>query len=101
MALTKRTFVEQITVVLETGDTFWNEITVIEEDGVELSRTCHRGSVSAGDPADHMPAVVAPLRALVDTPEKRAKVATERAAAMEALKQGMPPGGISNPYRLR
>lgn len=79
MAITKRKIVDQIIVEPETGTTLWRETTIIEEDGVELSRQYHRGSVEvdATAPAT-MPALVAEVRALVDTPQARAKAQENR-----------------------
>lgn len=80
MAITKRKVVDQIICEPETGTVLWRETTIIEEDGVELSRTFHRGSVEvdATAPAE-MPAAVAPFRALADSPAARAKAAERRA----------------------
>lgn len=80
MPITKNVFLDQIVLEPETGTVLWRETTVIEEDGVELSRTYHRSSAMV-DEADspRIPAKVKELRAAVDTPEARAKVAANKA----------------------
>lgn len=83
MPITKRKVVDQIVIEPESGVVLWRESTIIEEDGVELSRTYHRGSVMAGDtPPGHMPAEVEPFRAMADTPDARAKVEANKAKAL-------------------
>jgi hypothetical protein len=47
MSLTKSTVVDQITVV-EGGGVLYREATSILEDGVELSKTYHRSSLTPG-----------------------------------------------------
>lgn len=76
MAITKRTFIEQVTLRLEDGGANWLEITVIAEDGVELART---GRVSAADVDQPVPAEVTAIRAPIVTQDKLDKVAEKRA----------------------
>lgn len=77
--LTKRTFINQIILEPETGAVGWKEVTVIEEDGVELTRSLHSGRVEVDLPdADFIPPQVKPLRSLYDTPELRQKALKKR-----------------------
>lgn len=80
MPITKKVVLDQIVLEPETGTVLWRETTVIEEDGVELSRSYHRSSAMIDEP-DHagIPAKVKELRAAVDTPQARAKVAANKA----------------------
>lgn len=78
MPITKRTEIDQIVIEPGTGIVLWRTSTVIEEDGVELSRTYHRGSVEPGFDASHVPAEVEVFRAQVQTPDKIAKAAERR-----------------------
>jgi len=74
MALTKRKELDQIILNPVTGSVSWRETTIIEEDGIELVQQFHRGSVEVDSPAPAtMPAAIAQFRALVDTPQARAK----------------------------
>lgn len=79
MPITKRTFIDQITLDLENGTTLWRETTVFEEDGIELHRIYHRGSAEA-DSTIPLPAEAAPFRAQIVTPEKIAKAIAKREA---------------------
>jgi hypothetical protein len=49
MALTKRTFVDKIEVVGSCNLVQVRTVTIIDEDGVELSKTYHRHTVRPGD----------------------------------------------------
>ena len=51
MALTERKEIDQITVLVD-GQLQVREATVIEKDGVEISRTFHRHVVAPGDDLD-------------------------------------------------
>ena len=57
MALTKETVVDQITVN-ENGAVLYREATRIMEDGVELSQTFHRTSLTPGQDLTGQPANV-------------------------------------------
>jgi hypothetical protein len=74
MAITKRTFLDQITVLPENGTVLWRLTTVIEEDGVELTRSYHRRSAALDETVPDLPAEVAPHRALVDNATTRQRV---------------------------
>jgi hypothetical protein len=54
MSLTKSTVVDQITVT-ENGIVLFREATRILEDGVELSKTYHRSSLTPGQELDGVP----------------------------------------------
>jgi len=69
MALTERESVDKIEVV---GDFKHIQIrcaTIIERDGVEISRSFHRHVVSAGDDCSGQCADVQAIAAVVHTPE--------------------------------
>jgi hypothetical protein len=57
MALTKQTVVDQITVQ-ENGSILYREATRIMEDGVELTKTYHRSSLSPAQDLTGVPANV-------------------------------------------
>jgi hypothetical protein len=57
MSLTKSTVVDQITVT-ENGVVLFREATRVFEDGVELSKTYHRSSLSPGENISGVPANV-------------------------------------------
>ena len=57
MSLTKQTVIDQITVT-ENGVIFYREATRIMEDGVQLSQTYHRSSLTPGQDLTGVPANV-------------------------------------------
>ena len=57
MAITKETLVDQITVV-ENGTVHYREATRIMEDGVKLTETFHRSSLTPGQDLTGIPANV-------------------------------------------
>ena len=57
MSLTKSTVVDQITVT-ENGTVLYREATRIMEDGVQLSQTYHRSSLTPGQDLTGVPANV-------------------------------------------
>ena len=57
MAITKETVVDQITVT-ENGIILYREATRIMEDGVELTKTYHRSSLTPGQDLTGVPANV-------------------------------------------
>ena len=57
MSLAKSTVVDQITVT-ENGVVLFREATRVFEDGVELSKTYHRSSLSPGENINGVPANV-------------------------------------------
>jgi hypothetical protein len=73
MALTKSTVVDQITVV-EGGGVLYREATRILEDGVELSKTYHRSSLTPGQDISGVPANVQAICNAAWTPEVIAAV---------------------------
>ena len=68
MSLTKSTVVDQITVV-EGGGVLYREATRILEDGVELSKTYHRSSLTPGQDLSGVPANVQAICVAAWTPE--------------------------------
>lgn len=86
MAITKTKKLDQVIIEPDTGTVLWREVTIIEEDGVELTRTYHRGS----SPIDvqlpeSAPEAVAPFKAMADTPQARATVEGHKVKQAEAL----------------
>lgn len=68
MALTKLVAVDQITVT-ENGIVLYREATSILEDGVELSKTYHRSSLTPGQDLAGVPENVAAICNVAWTPE--------------------------------
>jgi len=68
MSLTKSTVVDQITVT-ENGVVLYREATRIFEDGVELSKTYHRSSLTPGKDISAVPANVQAICNAAWTPE--------------------------------
>ena len=68
MAITKETAVDQITVT-ENGIVLFREATRIMEDGVELSKTYHRTSLTPGQDLTGQPANVVAHCNVAWTPE--------------------------------
>jgi hypothetical protein len=68
MALTKSVSVDQITVN-ENGIVLFREATRILEDGVELSKTYHRSSLTPGQDISGVPANVQAICNVAWTPE--------------------------------
>lgn len=66
MALTKETVVDQ-TTVSENGIVMYREATRIKEDGVLLSQTYHRTSLTPGQSLDGIPDSVAKIARVVWT----------------------------------
>ena len=68
MAIEKQTIVDQITVT-ENGSIFYREATRIIEDGVELTKTYHRSSLTPGQDLTGQPAQVVAIANTVWTAE--------------------------------
>jgi len=68
MSLNKSTTVDQITVT-ENGIVLFREATRILEDGVELSKTYHRSSLTPGQDISGVPANVQAICNAAWTPE--------------------------------
>ena len=68
MALTKETVVDQITVT-ENGIVLYREATRIMEDGVQLSQTFHRTSLTPGQDLSNTPTNVTNICNAAWTPE--------------------------------
>ena len=69
MALTKTTQEDKIEIVGQYKSIQVRTATVIEEDGVELSRSFHRHVVSPGDDVSNESAEVQAIAAVIHTPE--------------------------------
>ena len=82
MSLTKQTIIDQITVT-ENGIVLYREATKIMEDGIELSKTYHRSSLT---PAQDLTGVPANVVAICNTVWTAEVVAAYQAA--EAARQG-------------
>lgn len=68
MALTKEVAVDQITVT-ENGTVLAREVTIIKEDGVELSKKYHRNSFAPASDVSAQPANVQAICAVAWTSE--------------------------------
>ena len=68
MALTKETVIDQITVT-ENGTVLYREATRIMEDGVQLSQTFHRTSLTPGQDLTDQPEQVVAHCNIAWTPE--------------------------------
>jgi hypothetical protein len=80
MSLTKQVVVDQITVQ-ENGMVLYREATRIMEDGVQLSQSYHRSSLTPGQDLTGVPANVVAICSAAWTPEV---VAAYEAAQAEA-----------------
>jgi len=87
MALTKQTVVDQITVT-ENGTILYREATRIMEDGVQLSQTYHRTSLTPGQDLSGQPANVQAIAAAAWTPEVILAYETAQAEAAARAEQG-------------
>lgn len=86
MSLTKTTTVDQITVT-ENGIVLYREATRIMEDGVQLSQTFHRSSLTPAQDLTGVPANVVAICNAAWTPEviaayqaEQARIAAEKEA---------------------
>lgn len=79
MPITKREVLDQIIVDPDLGNVSWRVTTVIEEDGVELTRSYNRRSAVVDENVPDAPPLVQEFRARVDTPEVRKRVRDVRA----------------------
>lgn len=80
MSLTKTTTVDQITVT-ENGIVLYREATRIMEDGVQLSQTFHRSSLTPAQDLTGIPANVVAICNAAWTPEVIAAYQAAQAAA--------------------
>jgi hypothetical protein len=86
MSLTKETVVDQITVS-ENGIILYREATRIMEDGVQLSQTFHRSSLTPAQDLTGVPANVVAICNTVWTAEVIAAYQAAQAAAEAARNQ--------------
>ena len=84
MSLTKITNVDQITVT-ENGTVLYREATRIMEDGVQLSQTYHRSSLTPAQDLTGVPANVVAICNAAWTPEVIAAYQAQVAAQAESL----------------
>jgi DNA-binding transcriptional LysR family regulator len=85
MTITKQTVVDQITVT-ENGTVLYREATRIIEDGVQLTQTYHRTSLTPGQDLTGIPANVVAICNVAWTPEVIA--AYQAAQAAQTTPQG-------------
>jgi hypothetical protein len=79
MSLTKQVVVDQITVT-ENGTVLYREATRIMEDGVAISKTFHRTSLTPGQDLTDQPANVVAICNVAWTPEVIAAFQAQQAA---------------------
>ena len=79
MAITKEVAIDQITVT-ENGIVLYREATRIMEDGVQLTQTYHRSSLTPGQDLTGVPANVAAICNVAWTPEVIAAYQAQQAA---------------------
>jgi len=82
MSLTKRIFVDQ-TSVDEHGNISVRTATVIEDDGIEISRAFHRAVLEPDADTSGHESVVQAISAAVWTPSVKAKHAAKKAAKVQ------------------
>ena len=87
MSLTKETAVDQITVT-ENGIILYREATRIMEDGVQLSQTYHRSSLTPGQDLTGIPANVVAICNVSWTAEIIAAYQAALAVSLNRLNQG-------------
>jgi len=83
MSLTKQTVIDQITVT-ENGVVLYREATRIMEDGVQLSQTYHRSSLTPAQDLTGIPANVVAICNVAWTAEVVAAYQAAQAAAQAA-----------------
>ena len=83
MSLTKQVVIDQITVT-ENGIVLYREATRIMEDGVQLSQTYHRSSLTPAQDLTGIPANVVAICNAAWTPEVIAAYQAAQAAAEAA-----------------
>ena len=80
MSLTKQKVIDQITIT-ENGIILYREATKIVEDGVELTKTYHRSSLTPGQDLTGQPEKVVAIAQAAWTPEVVAAYQAQRAQA--------------------
>ena len=80
MSLLKQTVIDQITVT-ENGTVLYRETTRIVEDGVELTKTYHRSSLTPGQDLAGQPEKVIAIAQAAWTPEVVAAYQAQQAQA--------------------
>jgi hypothetical protein len=84
MSLTKTTTIDQITVT-ENGIVLYREATKIMEDGLELSKTYHRSSLTPGQDLTGVPANVAAICTVAWTAEIIAAYQAQAAQPLQGV----------------
>jgi DNA-binding transcriptional LysR family regulator len=84
MAITKQTVVDQITVT-ENGIILYREATRIIEDGVQLTQTYHRTSLTPGQDLTGQPTNVQAIAQAAWTPEVIAAYQQAQADAVQRM----------------
>jgi hypothetical protein len=84
MALTKTTNIDQITVT-ENGIVLYREVTRILEDGVEISKTYHRTSLTPAQDLTGVPDNVIEIANVAWTPEVIAAYQAQQEARLGAV----------------
>ena len=84
MSLLKQTVVDQITMT-ENGTVLYREATRIVEDGVELTKTYHRSSLTPGQDLTGQPEKVVAIAQAAWTPEVVAAYQAQQAQALQAV----------------
>ena len=87
MSLTKTTVVDQITVQ-ENGIVLYREATKIMEDGIELSKTFHRSSLTPAQDLTGVPANVVAICNAAWTAEVISAYQAAQAEAQNRMNQG-------------
>ena len=80
MALTERTEIDKYEIVGQFKHIQCRHVTIIERDGVEISRSFHRHVIAPNDDTSGEPAEVQALAALLHTDEVKAAYAAHIAA---------------------
>jgi hypothetical protein len=87
--ITKQTVVDQVTVT-ENGIVLYREATRIIEDGVELTKTYHRTSLTPGQDLTGQPEKVVAIAQAAWTPEVVAAYEAAQLAAQQAMQPVQP-----------
>ena len=85
MALTERTIIDKYEIVGDFKHIQCRHATIIERDGVEISRSFHRHVIAPSDDVTGEPQEVQDLVAVLHTPEVKAAYAAHLAAQLDAV----------------
>jgi hypothetical protein len=87
--ITKQTVIDQITVT-ENGIILYREATKIVEDGVELTKTYHRSSLTPGQDLTDQPEKVVAIAQAAWTPEVIAAYEAAQLASQQTMQPVQP-----------